>query len=128
MRETLPYDDVRLLRQVLQHLSNAEIAAVLAKRAKYSYVYVSEGQPLTRVGMPNPNKAVGAEVRFDWKKGIGRGVELDLPPCNLTLEEITRSESSNELRETIVTHRLLSFTPTAERNWWQSYETAAFCR
>jgi hypothetical protein len=95
--------------QVLQHLSNAEIAAVLPKLGKYKYVYVSEGQPLTREGMPNPDKAVWAEVRFDWKTGIGRGVELDLPPWNLKLEEITRTNTGKDMKETVVTHRLVSF-------------------
>jgi len=107
--ETLPDGDVCLLRQVLQHLSNAEIAAVLPRLKKYKYVYVSEGQPLTREGMPNPDKAVGAEVRFDWQTGVGRGVELDLPPWNLKLEEITRTQTGQDMKEIVVTHRLMSF-------------------
>lgn len=37
--DELPDGELCLIRQVLQHLSNAEISRVLAKCAKYQYVY-----------------------------------------------------------------------------------------
>lgn len=77
--DPLPHGDVCLIRQVLQHISNAEIKKVLAKLS-YSYVYVTEGLPTKPMGTPNPDKRTGADVRFDWQKGEGRGVELGLPP------------------------------------------------
>ena len=48
VRETLPDGDVCLLRQVLQHLSNAEIAAVLPKLGKYKRVRVGRSAFNTR--------------------------------------------------------------------------------
>jgi hypothetical protein len=107
VRDLLSRGHVCLLRQVLQHLSNAEIAMVLPKLAKYKYVYISEDQPLISEGMPNPDKPVGADIRFDWRTGRGRGVELNLPPWNLTLEEISRSSSTGLVKGSIVTHRVI---------------------
>jgi hypothetical protein len=107
VRDPLPGGHVCLLRQVLQHLSNAEIAAILPKLAKYNYVYVSEHQPLIREGMPNPDKPVGADIRFDWRTGHGRGVELDLPPWNLMLEEVIRSNSTGLIKGSIITYRVM---------------------
>jgi hypothetical protein len=112
VRDLLPDGQVCLMRQVLQHLSNSEIAAILPKLAKYKYVYVSEHQPLSPEGMPNPDKPVGAEIRFDWRTGRGRGVELDLPPWNLGLQEVIRTESTGFVKGVIVTHRVMSFTPS----------------
>ena len=107
VRDLLPSGHVCLLRQVLQHLSNAEIAMVLPKLAKYKYVYVSEDQPLISEGMPNPDKPVGANIRFDWRTGRGRGVELNLPPWSLTLEEVNRSSSTGPVKGSVVTHRVI---------------------
>jgi hypothetical protein len=94
------------VRQVLQHLSNAEIAAILPKLEKYRYVYISEGQPLVLEGPPNPDKPVGHGVRYDWETGRGRGVELNLPPWSLTLQEIVRTTSAEDLKGLIVTYRV----------------------
>jgi hypothetical protein len=107
VRDRLP--DGEVVRQVLQHLSNAEITAILPKLAAYKYVYVSEHLPVTPEGRPNPDKPTGADIRFDWNSGRGRGVELDLPPWNLTLQEIVRTTSAQKINEVIVTHRVVSF-------------------
>src|SRR5271165_4889047 len=87
--EDLPDGDICLVREVFQHLSNRDIACVLPKLRKFRYVYVTEGQPLVRVGKPNPDKPANAEVRFDWRTGYGRGVELDESPWNLSIEEVS---------------------------------------
>jgi hypothetical protein len=110
VRDPLPDGDVCLVRQVLQHLSNAEISSILPKLLKYKYVYITEGQPLIREGPPNPDKPVGADVRYDWSTGRGRGVELDLPPWNLTLQEIVRTTSPEDASGVICTYRILSFS------------------
>jgi len=109
VRDRLPDGDVCLVRQVLQHLSNAEITTILPKLTAYKYVYVSEHLPVTSEGMPNPDKPMGADIRFDSNSGRGRGVELDLPPWNLTLQEIVRTTSAQKINEVIVTHRVVSF-------------------
>jgi hypothetical protein len=109
VHDLLPDGDVCLVRQVLQHLSNAEICAILPKLSKYRYVYISEGQPLICEGLPNPDKPLGADVRYDWRTGRGRGVELDLPPWNLRLQEIVRTTSPEDIKGFICTYRIVSF-------------------
>jgi len=94
----LPEGDICLVRQVLQHLSNADIGRVLDKLAKYPAVYITEGYPLTLEGPPNPDKLTGPGVRWDWRTGRGRGIELDLPPFDLRVQEVCRV-ASNELEE-----------------------------
>jgi SAM-dependent methyltransferase len=107
--EDLPLGDIYLVRQVLQQLQNRDIARLMAKLPLHENVYVTEGQPEIREGPVNPDKPIGAEVRFNWKTGRGRGVELDQPPFNLGLEEICRAWPHPELcREVIVTYRVRS--------------------
>jgi len=101
--DPLPEADVCLVRQVFQHLSNADIQAVV-RQMKYPTVYVTEGHPIRRIGPVNPDKVIGASVRFDWKTGQGRGVELNQTPYNLVSEEVFRfAVPPNEV---LITERL----------------------
>jgi len=102
--EELPSGDVCLVRQVLQHLSNADILAFL-RRQKFPVLYVTEGQPSEITGPPNPDKVASAHVRFDWRTGRGRGIELDKPPFNYLTSEVFRAFSPPY--EIIVTHRVM---------------------
>ena len=52
----------------------------------------------------NPDKAVGADVRFDWRTGRGRGVELSQPPYGLKTQEVFRAFVQDN--EVIVTERI----------------------
>ena len=101
--DPLPEADVCLVRQVFQHLTNNDILSVLA-HMPYPCVYVSEGQPFRRVGPVNPDKVVGASVRFDWRTGRGRGVELNQPPFDLPSQEVFRFPVPPN--EVIITERL----------------------
>jgi hypothetical protein len=101
--DSLPEGDVCLVRQVFQHLTNADILAVL-QRLHYPVIYVSEGHPLRRMGPVNPDKIVGASVRFDWQTGQGRGVELSLAPFNLPSQEVFRFPAPPN--EVIITERI----------------------
>lgn len=101
--DPLPQGDVCLMRQVLQHLCNADISTFL-DRAGYHWAYVTEGHPAHRTGRANPDKRTGHEVRFDWRKGRGRGVELDQPPFNLATEEVFRTSAPPH--EVIITERV----------------------
>jgi hypothetical protein len=107
--DSLPAGDVCLMRQVLQHLCNADISAFL-DRASYPWIYVTEGHPAHRIGPANPDKSTGHDVRFDWRTGFGRGVELDRPPFNLATEEAFRALAPPH--EVIITHRV--FLPGAQ--------------
>jgi SAM-dependent methyltransferase len=101
--DPLPEGDVCLVRQVFQHLTNNDILSVLT-HMPYPCAYVSEGQPVRRIGPVNPDKVVGASVRFDWRTGRGRGVELNQPPFDLPSQEVFRF--SLPPNEVIITERL----------------------
>lgn len=102
--ERPPQGDVCLIRQVLQHLSNDDIAKALDNLAGFDVLYVTEGQPEVRIGPQNPDKAVGLDVRFDWQRGIGRGVELGSAPFGRRTEEVFRAFAFPH--EVIVTERV----------------------
>ncbi|HYX04600.1 MAG TPA: hypothetical protein VE963_21090, partial [Reyranella sp.] len=53
----------------------------------------------------NPDKAAGADVRFDWRTGRGQGVELDQPPFNAKVAELFRAFAPPH--EVIISYRLL---------------------
>lgn len=83
--DELPAADVCLLRQVLQHLSNRQILAVLPKLARYRVALVTEHLPSPgRQVVPNRDKVHGAEIRL----ARGSGVYLDQPPFDLPAEAI----------------------------------------
>jgi SAM-dependent methyltransferase len=102
--DDLPDGDICLVREVLQHLCNADVLRVLEKLGKYDEVYVTEARPATLAGPPNPDKPSGPGVRWDWRAGHGRGIELDQPPFNLQVQEICRGRH-NDVEE-VVTFRL----------------------
>jgi SAM-dependent methyltransferase len=78
--DDLPDADMCLVRQVLQHLSNAQIVSALAKLKKYRYALITEHYPAPGVAVvPNLDKPHGSDTRtFD-----NSGVYLDQPPFNL---------------------------------------------
>lgn len=80
VHDDLPAGDVCFVRQVLQHLSNAEISAVLAKLARYSWVFITEHYPTDNPRIrPNRDKVHGGDVRVYENSGV----YLTEPPFNL---------------------------------------------
>jgi len=78
--DALPAGDVAFVRQVLQHLSNAQIAQAIPKiRASYKYLLLTEHLPHTPHFVPNLDKQPGAGVRT----GAGSGVVLTRRPFDL---------------------------------------------
>jgi len=105
--DPLPPGDIFLVRQVLQHLSNRDIESVLNKLRNRPYVFITEGQPSSLAGPINPDMPAGAGVRYDWKSGTGRGVELDKPPYNCHIEEICRAYSDPAIsKDAVITYRI----------------------
>ena len=102
--DPLPAGNVCLVRQVLQHLNNGDVAKVVAKLGVFSHVYVTEGQPVCPEGPPNPDKSVGSGVRFDYQTGRGRGLELHEPPFNCEAEELFRVDAAPV--EQVVTYKV----------------------
>jgi hypothetical protein len=76
----LPPADIAVVRQVLQHLSNAEIQLVLANVARtYSLALVSEHIYIGRKSRPNLDIPHGPETRVPLRSGVF----IDLPPFSL---------------------------------------------
>jgi SAM-dependent methyltransferase len=75
--DTLPSGDLVILRQVCQHLSNADVEAVLRNTDRYGCAILQEHHParhLTRIW--NVDKPTGVDVRVLK----GSGIRPDLPP------------------------------------------------
>jgi SAM-dependent methyltransferase len=75
VKDPLPIADVCLIRQVLQHLSNAEITAALANVAHYPLAVISE-HVAREPRVFNRDQSHGPQVRSTY----GSGVYLDRPP------------------------------------------------
>ncbi|MCB9187755.1 MAG: class I SAM-dependent methyltransferase [Flavobacteriales bacterium] len=67
-KDELPIGDVALVRQVLQHLSNAEVKQVVEKLDQYQYVILTEHLPEGEFE-PNVDIISGQGIRL--KKGSG---------------------------------------------------------
>jgi SAM-dependent methyltransferase len=81
--DELPNGDICFVRQVLQHLSNAQILRALPKLAAYRHVIVTEHHPSGGKCVEfNLDKPHGGDIRV----ACGSGVFLDKPPFNLPAE------------------------------------------
>ena len=80
--EDLPSGDCAILRQVLQHLSNAEIQSIANKLTAFNYVIVTEHIP---EGDFTPNKDIISGQGIRLKKQSG--VDLLAPPFNFKVKE-----------------------------------------
>ncbi len=66
-----PEGDVCFVRQVFQHLSNAEILACLGRLARYGLVYVTEHYPPDNDDIrPNVDKIHGGDIRLYDNSGV----------------------------------------------------------
>ncbi|HEY4210091.1 MAG TPA: class I SAM-dependent methyltransferase [Steroidobacteraceae bacterium] len=83
IEDELPHGDICFVRQVFQHLSNAQILQALPRLAIYRHVLVTEHHPSdgNRVEF-NLDKPHGGDIRV----AVGSGVFLDKPPFNLPAE------------------------------------------
>ena len=79
----LPAGDCAILRQVLQHLSNAEIQSIVNQLAAYKYIILTEHLP---EGEFIPNKDIISGQGNRLKKQSG--VNLLAPPFNFKVEEV----------------------------------------
>lgn len=69
--DELPDGDLYLLRQVLQHLSNAQIGRVLAKLRNKPHVIIAEHHPAPRrLRRPNLDKPAGRGIRVPYRSGV----------------------------------------------------------
>jgi hypothetical protein len=84
--DPLPAGDVCIVRQVLQHLSNEQIAAVLRKVASYRWVLITEHYPNDNDSIvPNKDQAHGDDIRVLENSGV----YICEPPFNLPKDAVT---------------------------------------
>lgn len=92
-----PAGDIVCVRQVLQHLSNADIGRMLERlQRRYKAAIITEAQPVHLIA-PNLDVVSGNETRLP----IGSGVYVDRPPFNWPIaEHLDTVTTKNEILRT----------------------------
>ena len=84
--DELPIGDIAFVRQVLQHLSNLEIALFVEKLNQtkpYRYVVITEHLPISSNFTPNIDMPSGPNIRVSFDSGV----ILHVPPFRLNFQE-----------------------------------------
>lgn len=84
IEDELPEGDLCLAREILQHLSNAQIQRVLEKLSGFKYLIVTDHQPPAHNLIPNLDKPHGGYIRIQSHSAL----VLDKPPFNLPNVEL----------------------------------------
>ncbi len=84
VEDSLPPGDLCLIRQVFQHLNNAEISTVLAKLAPYELVLVTENVKAGPGTVPNIDHVHGPRTRLVEDSGVF----LTEPPFSVESERV----------------------------------------
>ena len=83
IEDNLPDGDICFVRQVLQHLSNKQIAHILVKLRKYKVCFITEHYPTDNPSIiPNKDIVHGSRIRVY----ANSGVYLDKPPFHIPEE------------------------------------------
>ncbi len=93
----LPRADLGLIRQILQHLSNDQAAAILEKASRaFKAVIVVESLPIT---MKAPNLDIGHGVTT--RVALGSGIYIDQPPFYMpVIDHFDAGHTGNEILRT----------------------------
>ena len=96
VEDNLPDGEMCLIRQVLQHLSNAEIKQVLENARKFKYLIVTEHYPNPQTEFtPNLDIPHGPNVRVQFDSAV----VLNKPPFNLkNIKLLLDVEAENDTR------------------------------
>jgi hypothetical protein len=91
-KASIPGGDLLTIRQVLQHLSNENISAILRHAAKFKFALVTEYilKP-AYLSELNIDKPSGKSTRA----GFGSAVVINKPPFNLRCAEVLRCEEDD---------------------------------
>ncbi|MGI8786800.1 MAG: class I SAM-dependent methyltransferase [Pyrinomonadaceae bacterium] len=102
--DDLPDGDLCLIRQVLQHLSNAEIEKVLRSAGKYKFLIITEHYPNPQKDFePNLDIPHGPSVRVQFDSAV----VLDAPPFNLKNIKIlldVEAEEGTRIKTFVITN------------------------
>lgn len=104
IEDELPDGDLCLIRQVLQHLSNAQILRVLTNCRKFPYLVVTEDIYFGRRMRPNADIMHGPDNRLHKRSGVF----LDKAPFCLETQsvlEISCPEFSSVIRTSLINPR-----------------------
>ncbi len=98
--DDLPSGDCAILRQVLQHISNAEVQCVVNKLSAFKYIILTEHLPEGGF-VPNKDIISGQGIRLKKHSGL----DLLQPPFNFKVKESSRllSIPSNDGKGLVVT-------------------------
>ena len=103
--DTLPKADCVIVRQVMQHLSNAEILKLVDKLVRYRYLIITEHLP---IGNFTPNKDIISGQGIRLKKNSG--VDILEPPFTMKTELIKNlATSSYDSKSAIFTNLYQNF-------------------
>lgn len=103
-KDPLPLSQLLTIRQVLQHLSNKDISAILEKTKGFPYVIISEH--IFKVGLEktyNKDKPSGPDIRLSQMSGV----YIDKAPFNLKVKEILRCREDIEGKEAYIVSYLI---------------------
>ncbi|WP_430429372.1 class I SAM-dependent methyltransferase [Maribacter litoralis] len=98
-KDDLPIADCAIIRQVLQHLSNAEVLQIIRKLKQYKYIIVTEHLPSDEF-IANVDIISGQGTRLKKKSGI----QLLQPPFNLKIVEEKELLKNTDQHGVIVTN------------------------
>lgn len=79
--DELPKGDIAFIREVLQHLSNADIQSILPKLSKFRFVVITEAVPQGDF-VANVDKPAGFNVRLSRASGV----DLESEPFNFPVK------------------------------------------
>ena len=89
--DDLPIGDLAILRQVLQHLTNAEIEIILSKLNIYKYLLITEHVSNHTDYKPNLDHPTGFSTRVD----INSGVDIEAAPFSFDYLSVNNIISVN---------------------------------
>jgi hypothetical protein len=112
----LPGADICLVRQVLQHLSNRQIAGILERCRKFPLVVVTEHWPSAAVASaPNRDKPHGPDTRLDKNSYV----DIASDPFRVEpVEEVLRLPVDRSLYHPGETIRTVMWRPSSGRTDW----------
>jgi SAM-dependent methyltransferase len=116
IEDELPVGEVCFVRQVLQHLSNDQIAKILPKLSRYRWVFITEHYPRPNDRIkPNLDKVHGHDVRAYRNSGV----YLSLPPFSLAencLEEVLEVKGTDLGKSDPGVIKTFLYTPPGSRS------------
>ena len=102
----LPFGELLIIRQVLQHLSNADIKKILNKARNFKFLLVTEHIYDGADAVFNVDKIANRDIRLGFKSGV----YLEYPPYNykniVHLLKVSEYESNDIIRSSLIINEI----------------------